>query len=298
MKKLSSIVTLCVTILCGGTAKAVEPTVVILKPQHNLPGDPERVLSSITERIGTALGGAGYALVPADQAATCVASEGGATDPTHLSRTAGECEAQAAAGVQVDASAMGYAMRLLLVGSDGTVVADLQGSCDFCTEGEMVDRWSELVGGVGAPTPALIAAAEAAQGGGSVEPVAPVEPVEPVDEGAESSVSVSDIPWWVWAGGAASLALIGGSIPLLVIDGDPTCDGPLETCPEIYNTDAAGYTLLAVGIAGLGAVGVGLYLVLADDEEPDDAEGEAEPEAELALFPSLGGLVLRGVFGP
>ena len=86
------------------------------------------------------------------------------------------------------------------------------------------------------------------------------------------------------------------------MDGDITCDsGPPEACPDIYDTDAIGYTLLAVGVAGLAGIGVGLYFVLADDEAPPSGEesgGEDEGggEPSIAILPTLGGLVVRGVF--
>lgn len=293
------------TILAGGSAGAVEPSVVVLEPQHNLQGDVDQVLSDVRARVGSALDEGGWAVVPDDVSAGCAGTvPGGATDASRLSGTAEACLTQAAVGVRIDASAMGYALRLVLVAADGTVVADQEASCDFCTEGEMVDKWSELTGGVGAPSPELVAAANAAvEPVEPVEPVGPVEPVEPVEpEEPASTFSAGDIPWWVWVGGAASLGAIGAGIPLIVMDGDITCDGgPVEACPDIYDTDAIGYSLLAVGVAGLGAVGVGLYFALSDDEAPPSADGSGEgaggvEEPAIAILPGLGGFVVRGVF--
>jgi hypothetical protein len=283
--------------------------VAVLPPHHNLQGDVTRVVDQIRSDVAAALDEAGYAALPAERAETCMSGEPGAPDAQRLTAVATGCEAQAAAGMSIEASAMGYALHLVIVGADGTAVADVEGTCDFCTEGEMVAKWPSLVSEAGAPPPALVAAAGGPIEGPIEPPVGPGEGAgegegegegagEGEGEGEESTFSVSDIPWWAWAGGAASLAAIGVGIPLIVIDGDPTCDGPLESCPEIYDTDAIGYTLLAVGIAGLGAVGVGLYFALSDDDD-EQTEATTEPsstDADVAILPSVGGIVLQGIF--
>jgi hypothetical protein len=292
------LVSLCLA-LTGGlpVARAADPTVVILPPQHNLTGDADRVLGEVVEQITTSLTTQGYAVQPASAAAECNASAG-TTDAAALAAAAERCAAQAAVGIGIDASAMGYNLRFVLAGFDGTSVSDQESPCDFCTEQEMIAKWGELADAAGAPPASLVAAA----GAGTTEPVEPVEPVEPppplVVEEPESDFGIEDVPWWFWAGAGTSLAVaLGAGVPLIVIDGEPTCDGPLESCPDLYDTDALGYTLLAVGIAGLAAAGVGLYLVIADDEpDEEDVEAEEEPEAGLALVPAPGGLVLHGFF--
>jgi hypothetical protein len=51
-------------------------------------------------------------------------------------------------------------------------------------------------------------------------------------------------------------------IPLLAIDGDPTCDlpNPRKNCPEVYNTAGGGAALVTLGVGGLAAAGVLFYL--------------------------------------
>jgi hypothetical protein len=301
MKKLLLVVAL--TCFAGSmrVALAAEPSVVVLEPQHNLQGDVAQVLEDVRGQVGQALGAGGWSAMSGEAVEACASGQpGGVTDPTRLRGTAESCSAQAAVGVQIDASAMGYSLRLVVVGFDGSEVADVEGTCDFCTETEMVAKCNELAAGVGRPSPALVAAAE---GGGAeptelTEPTEPTDPTDPTEPADGSGFSVGDVPWWVWAGGAVSLGLIGGGAPLVAIDGDITCSsGPVEACPDVYDTDAAGWTMIAVGIAGLGAVGVGLYFVLADDEEdPADAAEGGGAEAEVAILPGLGGLVVAGSF--
>jgi hypothetical protein len=294
-----SILSLCLGLIVGlPAARATEPAVVILPPQHNLTGDADRVTREVVEQISTNLTELGYAVLPRDAAAECE-SETGTTDATGLSAAAGRCEAQAAIGLNIDASAMGYNLHFVLVGAEGTTISDQEATCDFCTEQEMVAKWGELAAGSGAPPAALVAAAASDDTGTEPGPDEPVEPVEPVVvEEPGSSFGIADVPWWFWAGAGTSLALsLGVGVPLIVIDGEPTCDGPLESCPELYDTDALGYTFLAVGIAGLAAVGVGLYFVIADDEsEEGETDTEPTPEAGIALVPGPGGLVLHGFF--
>ena len=290
------VVSLCLGLLGGlPTAQASEPTVVILPPVHNLPGDAERVNREVVEQLTTSLQGAGYSVLPSATAREC-GPAAGTIDAAALAAAANRCEAQAALGLDIDASAMGYNLHLVLVGFEGTAVSDQQATCDFCTEQEMIAKWGELGSGAGAPPATLVAAA--AEDGEPVPDEPDDDPPVPVivDEPG-SSFGIADVPWWFWAGAGTSLALsLGVGLPLILIDGEPTCDGPLESCPDLYDTDALGYTFLAVGIAGLAAVGVGLYLVIADDESEGEAETEAAPAAGIALVPGPGGLVLHGFF--
>ena len=54
------------------------------------------------------------------------------------------------------------------------------------------------------------------------------------------------------AAGVGAAAVIGG-VALLALDGDGTCGQP--SCPQVYETTAAGFGLAAVGVAALGAAG-------------------------------------------
>lgn len=63
------------------------------------------------------------------------------------------------------------------------------------------------------------------------------------------------IPWRPLGFGAVGLGIVGLAvgIPLLVIDGRPTCDAPDPTraCPEVYNTAGGGAAMIALGAIGL-----------------------------------------------
>ncbi|NMC69611.1 MAG: hypothetical protein GYA57_06020 [Myxococcales bacterium] len=290
-----TIVPFCLALLAGPpAAHASEPALVILPVQHNLTGDANRVTGEVMDKVAESLTAQGYSVLPRGSVEECGA-DAGTTERAALAAAAGRCHTQAAVGLRIDASAMGYNLRFVLVGYEGTVVSDEESSCDFCTEQEMIAKWGELAAAAGAPPEALLAPPEEGSEPTTEEPVEP-PPVVVVEEPA-SSFGIEDVPWWFWAGAGASLAVsLGVGLPLILIDGEPTCDGPLESCPELYDTDALGYTMLAVGIAGLAAVGVGLYLVIDADGGNEEAQDEDEPEAEIALVPGPGGLLLRGEF--
>ena len=56
---------------------------------------------------------------------------------------------------------------------------------------------------------------------------------------------------WVAAGGAA--ALLVGSVALLAVNGDGTCDSSRDSCPRVYSTGTVGVLGLALGLAAGGA---------------------------------------------
>lgn len=56
---------------------------------------------------------------------------------------------------------------------------------------------------------------------------------------------------WVAAGGAA--ALLVGSVALLAVNGDGTCDSGRDSCPRVYSTGTVGILGLAMGLAAGGA---------------------------------------------
>ena len=55
--------------------------------------------------------------------------------------------------------------------------------------------------------------------------------------------------------------MVAVGIPLLAIDGNPTCDSPnpTKTCPSVYNTRGGGAALLSVGLLSLVGSAVLFY---------------------------------------
>ena len=71
-------------------------------------------------------------------------------------------------------------------------------------------------------------------------------------------------------------------IPLLAIDGHPTCSlpNPRTSCPNVYNTGGGGAAMLTFGIAGLAASGVLFYF---------DHRARNKPHPNVVVIPTAGG---------
>jgi hypothetical protein len=283
----------------AGPVSAQEPRAVVVGPQHNLTGDVGTVVERIAANVAAGLEAVGYLVVVPEDAARCAGAD---VSESGLRAAAAACAVQVAAGGTVEQSGGGYSLRLTLVATDGLVLADLERPCDFCTEGEMVERWREVAAEVGAPPEAVRAAAA-----GTARPPDEERPWEGPEAGQEAVAAAGtpaeegalDVPWWFWAGLGASIATAGAGVAPLVLDGKGTCDGPLESCPEIYDTAGVGWTLVGLGIAGLAATGLALYLVSGDEAEEGGQQAEEEDAAAgVALLPGPGALILLGWFGP
>jgi hypothetical protein len=74
-------------------------------------------------------------------------------------------------------------------------------------------------------------------------------------------------------------------IPLIAIDGNPTCNmaNPRQTCPDVYDTKGGGGALLAFGIGGIAAGGVLFYF---------DHRARTKKHNSVSLLP-IGGLHLQ-----
>jgi hypothetical protein len=100
------------------------------------------------------------------------------------------------------------------------------------------------------------------------------------------------VPWRILGFTSLGVGIVGlgAGIPLLVIDGRPTCSAPDPThqCPNLYNTAAGGATLVAIGVLGLIATVPLFYL--------DYRERHQAPVTSLRLDASPGGLTLSGRF--
>ena len=122
----------------------------------------------------------------------------------------------------------------------------------------------------------------------AVAPVAPPAP-KPVVSGGERK----RVPWRTLGFSSLGLGIVGLAvgIPLLVIDGRPTCSAadPTHQCPNLYNTAAGGATMVAIGAVALIATIPLFYLDWRD-------RNRTMSSLRLDASPSLGGLSLEGRF--
>lgn len=98
-----------------------------------------------------------------------------------------------------------------------------------------------------------------------------------------------EVAAWSLTGGGALVAIAGGV--LLGLDGETTCEGGEPTsCPEVFETTAAGGVLLGLGVAALSS---GVILFLWDElaghpSEAPAARADAEPTLETISVAPLG----------
>jgi hypothetical protein len=97
-----------------------------------------------------------------------------------------------------------------------------------------------------------------------VEPIAaPIAVAQAPKEPVPAPRKPRGLAKWM-LGGAGVAAAAAGSV-LLYLDGRAPCDGPLDDCPKLYDTDTLGYVLLGAGAASLGA---STYLFLNESSAP------------------------------
>jgi hypothetical protein len=80
-----------------------------------------------------------------------------------------------------------------------------------------------------------------------------------------------------WAGAGASVGALAWGGVWIAVHGKGTCDGPIETCPEIYDTRTPGLVIAGAGLV-LGAVTTWMFL--------SDRNGSG---TEIMVTPTSGG---------
>ncbi len=124
-------------------------------------------------------------------------------------------------------------------------------------------------------------------------------PPEPATPGAPAA------PGWsrrrlAYVGLGLGLAATAVGAALVALDGEPTCDGALETCPDLYDTGAAGIVTSALG-GGL-LIGSAILFLMEQRQVPAaPAEPVALAPARLRLLPfspaaDLGGISFAARF--
>jgi hypothetical protein len=213
----------------------------------------------------------------------------GATEEMLACSGTGACVARAAQTLhvdhviasEVDVTGKDYVIKLRLLDAVGRELAKVDEPCDICTVKEAEEAVARAGGKLAAAAKAL--PAETAPPA-TVETTPPpkVETPPPKVETPPSKVEVVTstpqpdltpppaqpekkmFPWRPLAISSLVLGVVGLAIgiPLLAIDGNPTCSSPnpRTSCPEVYNTLGGGAAMLTVGVLGLAGSGVLFYL--------------------------------------
>jgi hypothetical protein len=274
-----------VVLVLAGPASAAD-RVAALVPQIRPPAAPEvrdRFHEAVTRGLQTGPG----EVVPAGE----VRLQLGASDEMLNCAGGGGCVARAAQALradhlvatEVDATGKDYTIEMRLLDPVGRELAKVDEPCDICTVREVEDAIARAAGKLAAATRALPSettppAPETLPPTATTpptptpkpEPTPPpkAEPPPTPSPASETPAAAAPVrkgfPWRPVAISSLAVGLVGVvvGIPLLAIDGQPTCNkpDPKQSCPEVYNTVGGGATLLTFGLAGVAASGVLFYL--------------------------------------
>jgi hypothetical protein len=159
-----------------------------------------------------------------------------------------------------------YTMSLKLYDRQGHELTHADDTCDICTVHEAEEAVTKAAARLAAVArtlpidasapPPLVGSTPAHPAETSSVPPSPMQP-PPLTAGPPVVVRHErrHVPWRGLAFGSLALGVvgIGAGVPLLVIDGRPTCNlpDPSHSCPHVYNTAGGGATLVALGAIGL-----------------------------------------------
>jgi hypothetical protein len=294
-------------IACGGAAAAAERVAALLPQTH--PVAATEVRDQFHEAVTRGLQGAGDDVIAAaevrlrlgavtemlecDGAVACV---GSVVQALHVGQVVAS---------DIEISGKDYAIKLRLLDPSGRELAKVEEPCDICTLKEADEAVARAATKLATAARALPAPAPV-----EIKPVEPVPPPKPeaivkpeqppphVEEAPPqpTPAPLSDplaqqqqpekkgFPWRPVAIASLAAGVVGLAvgIPLLAIDGNPTCNKPdaRTSCPNVYNTVGGGATLLTLGLAGVAASGVLFYF-------DHRARNKARPN--VVVMPTVGG---------
>jgi hypothetical protein len=205
----------------------------------------------------------------------------------------GPCAARAAMNLRVDRlvatevviAGKDYTIRMKLLDQAGREVGKVEETCDICTVKEADDAVGRAATKLINNNRAAITESAPPPAPTPPKPVEPLptqpKPIEPTPQPVAQPTPTpaptpaepakptdkKPVPWRWLAVGMLGVGVVGLAvgIPLLAIDGNPTCSAPAgqdpkKVCKELYDTAAGGGVMLAVGLAGLATSGVFWYL--------------------------------------
>jgi hypothetical protein len=267
----------CLLLLASGLAllfarpAAAQDRVLVWSIQATGSAEAGMLREQAYHSLSGGLAAAGLAVVPRQEVGTKLAAAPGLVGcetSTCLKRVAEILGVRRIIRAQLEIFGSSYVYRLEWLGADGRLRNRAEGRCDVCTVAELNEQVSQLAVRLArakevepAPTPSGPAATP--PGGPAATPAAPRAATTPPPPGPQRDHPPRRIsPMWKWiAGGTSLAALILGST-LVAVDGHGTCT-PANAggkCPRILDTAAGGWTLAAVGIAGLIGTGVWFWL--------------------------------------
>jgi hypothetical protein len=311
MRKLRSVAPLigCLVWLGAGAAGAAERLGVLL-PQTRPAAAPE-LRDRFHEAVVRGLGSGGDEVIPAGE----VRLRLGVSDELLNCAGAGPCLARVAQALgtqrlvstDIDISGKDYAIKLRLLDGTGRELTKVDEPCDICTVKEADEAVARAAAKLATAAHTLLGESLATTKPEATpppkaeppkpeppkaeppkpEPAPVVAPTPPPAETPPAHVEKKPFPWRAVAISSLVAGVVGLAvgIPLLAIDGKPTCNlpNPTQACPDVYNTGAGGGVMLGLGIGGLAASGVMFYM---------DHKVRTRRRPTVSLVPTQNGLYL------
>jgi hypothetical protein len=178
----------------------------------------------------------------------------------------------------IDQTGKDYVIKLRLLDPVGRELAKVDEPCDICTVKDSDDAVARAAGKLMAAArtqpEAVAPKPEAPPPVAKTEPPPPPKvetppqapPPAPPPPPTETPVVQKETKHFPWrpvaiASLSAGLVMVVAGIPLMAIDGQPTCSlpNPRQSCSDVYNTMGGGATLLTLGVLGAAASGVMFY---------------------------------------
>jgi len=244
---------------------------VIVLPALVPSGFPQKLASRLSRETSGRLSKMGLSVRRGADINLAVRAAADCADPACLKERLGATGARLAARIVLERTAEGWNAKLEVTTLRmGRVLVSEEADCGGCEEGAVVELALSLIDGV--QIPATDPEPEPETPPPPPEPEPPPPPPEPEPpppppvEPPPSQIS----SFWVWAPAVAGVVLIGASVPLWAIDGEPTCDGPSRTCPNVYDFFVPAALLAGAGFVALITAGTLSLLDLDDESEPTE----------------------------
>jgi hypothetical protein len=263
------------TLLACGAAVALprpaaaQDRVLVWSIQATGSAEAPMLREQLYHSLAGGLAAAGLAVVPRQEIGPRLAAAPGLvgceTSPC-LKRVADLLGVRRIIRAQVEIFGSSYVYRLEYLGPDGKLRNRAEGRCDVCTVAEVNEQVSQLAVRLArakevAPPPPPPPPAPTGGERPAATPSAPPH-ASPVGPPPSHDRPRRLAPVWKWAAlGTSVVAIIVGA-SLAAVDGNGSCSPAVSggTCPRVYDTGAAGWTLTAVGLAGLVGTGAWFWL--------------------------------------
>src|SRR5690606_532165 len=205
-------------------------------------GDAPPSLSRTVDRgVGRGLGEGGVETTSHEQVTSGLR---GRVEPVSCTSTTCLAELGRTFGVgplvraEVVAQGADYPVELeLFAAADGALIGRTEKACPVCTVGDLARLLT-------AEARRLVSSPQAAD-------AAATPPALLVAQPAQADTPPRPLQAWKWAAAGGAVLAVAGGAYLVAIDDGGTCDGDAE-CDRLYDTRAAGWTSIAVGVGLAG----------------------------------------------